>query len=155
MRRCYVHMNRLESRAGQHISDPCILWHRQLERVWRTGQTSHTLFQHGRTLKPVHQGDPSQGCKCMHMEIQCQWFQRAGAKERKSQCLEIFSLTRWRCSRIPCQTKWMCLTFLSVHIKIDEKYAIMCILVQFRKSMKVYVKIEKSSVFPQVLSLSA
>lgn len=41
----------------------------------------------------------------------------------------------------------MCLMFLSVHIKIDEKYAIVCFLVQFRKSMKVYVKTEKSSVF--------
>lgn len=37
--------------------------------------------------------------------------------------------------------------FLSVHMKIDEKYAIVRFLVQFIKSMKVYIKTEKSSVF--------
>lgn len=48
---------------------------------------SHTLvFQHGRSLKPVHQDEPiTKGQTCAlakaigALEIECSWFQRAGA----------------------------------------------------------------------------
>lgn len=56
---------------------------------------SHTNVSAWQNLE-ASDDTPSQGGKCMHMEIQYRWFQRAGAKEGKSQCLEVIEFQSYK-----------------------------------------------------------